>query len=80
MFLIDLDTNNGRMRNVIYRDAAKCYRDWKSDLHDYFKSRGGVDNPNIRLLPPPNLRDRAHWPPMCDVFRSERFQVDMDLI
>ena len=29
---------------VVDREAVKCYKDWKSDLHDHFKYVGGAQN------------------------------------
>ena len=42
-------------------EAAKCYKDWESDLHDHFKAVGGVKNQEAaRLNPPETLRNKEH--------------------
>ncbi|GMN70116.1 hypothetical protein TIFTF001_039164 [Ficus carica] len=43
-FNFDLDANGGLIRSIIDRDCTKCYKDWKNDLHNYFKDLGGADN------------------------------------
>ncbi|GMN63610.1 hypothetical protein TIFTF001_032692 [Ficus carica] len=43
-FKFDLDANGGLIWSIIYRDSAKCYKDWKNDLYNYFKDIGGADN------------------------------------
>ena len=43
-FAMDLDADDGRVRQVIDWDAQKCYHDWKSDLKESFDDMGGAKN------------------------------------
>ena len=75
-FKIDLNNDNGIIRQVIDRDAKKCYKDWKSDLHNYFKKWGGKENEVfIRQNPPKSVKNKEYWGPTVDRFLSPEFQV-----
>ncbi|GMN64078.1 hypothetical protein TIFTF001_033146 [Ficus carica] len=50
-FDYDLDTNGGLIRSIIIdHDVAKCYKDWKNNIHNYFKEPGGADNEDVQNL------------------------------
>ncbi|GMN69640.1 hypothetical protein TIFTF001_038685 [Ficus carica] len=55
-FNFDLDANGGLIRSIIDRDSAKCHKDWKNDLHNYFKELGGDDNEEYVRAQPPSPR------------------------
>ena len=64
------------LRSVVYREATKCYKDWKSDLHDHFKSIGGAKNEAVaRNNRSETLSNTKHWGKYCDRFMSDVFQV-----
>ena len=66
---------------MVDREAAKCYKDWKSDLHDYFKDLGGVQNESaVRAHPSKNLRIPNQCGHCCDRFMSDKFQVIESLL
>ena len=35
---MDYNRDKRILMSIVDREAAKCYKDWKSDLHDHFKS------------------------------------------
>ncbi|GMN33898.1 hypothetical protein TIFTF001_004400 [Ficus carica] len=51
-FNFDLDANVRLIRSIINHDYAKYYKDWKNDLHNYFKDLGGADNEEYVRDPP----------------------------
>ncbi|CAA0839344.1 Unknown protein [Striga hermonthica] len=74
-FDIDYHYQQGVYSDMVQRDAMKCYRDWKSDLHDHFKKVGGVADPGAaKQKVPKNIRDRLHWELCCERFSSEKFK------
>ncbi|EXC30722.1 hypothetical protein L484_027897 [Morus notabilis] len=58
---------NGILRSVVDREAAKCYKDWKSFLHRHYKCYG-------RESLPSNMRNQVHWDRCCDRFSGDKFQ------
>ena len=75
-FNLNYDCDNGIIRSVVDREAAKCYKDWKRDLYDYFKDHGGSENESaVRAHLPKNFRNPDHWGHCCDRFMSDKFQV-----
>ena len=60
---------------MVNREATKYYKDWKSDLHDHFKSVGGEQNEQVARNNPPELRIIEHWGKCCDRFMSDAFRV-----
>ncbi|EXC17474.1 hypothetical protein L484_001316 [Morus notabilis] len=66
-FNMDYNYKNGILRSVINREAAKCYKDWKSSLHRHFKRYG-------RESLPSNMRNQLHWDRCCDRFSGDKFQ------
>ena len=73
---MDYKRNDGILQFVVDREAVKCYKDWKSDLHDHFKSVGGAQNAAVAINnPPKTLKNREHWEVCCDRFMSDVFQV-----
>ena len=72
-FNMDYKYKNGILRSVVDREAAKCYKDWKSSLHRYYKRYG-----RETLLA--NMRNKAHWDRCCDRFSGDKFQVIIDML
>ena len=60
----------------IDRHAQDRYKEWKNDLHEYFKDNGGIENVDqIKQKCPPTVKSALHWQTLCDRFCSEEFQV-----
>ena len=58
---MDYKRDEGILWSVVDREAAKCYKDRKSDLYDHFKSVGGAQNEAAaRNNPPDTLRNMEH--------------------
>jgi len=72
-FNVDYNYKNGILRSVVDREAAKCYKDWKSSLHRYYKRYG-------RETLPANMRNKAHWDRCCDRFSGDKFQVIIHML
>ena len=72
-FNMDYNYKNDILRSVVDREAAKCYKDWKSSLHRYCKRYG-------RESLPSNMRNQAHWDRCCDRFSDDKFQVIIDML
>ncbi|GFQ01752.1 hypothetical protein PHJA_002319100 [Phtheirospermum japonicum] len=45
-FDIDYTYENGVYRDRVERDAKRCYKEWKSNLHDHFKYNGAREDPD----------------------------------
>ena len=65
---MDYKCDEGVLQSVVDREATKHYKDWKSDLHDHFKSVRGAHNEAA-------ARNTKHWRKCCDRFMSDAFQV-----
>jgi len=72
-FNVDYNYKNGILRSVVDREASKCYKDWKSSLHRYYKRYG-------RETLPANMRNKAHWDRCCDRFSGDKFQVIIHML
>ncbi|KAL6493627.1 hypothetical protein OROGR_032406 [Orobanche gracilis] len=73
-FNIDYAYENGVYRDMVERDAKKCYSEWKSDLHAHFKQNGGLEDlDRARASVPENIRDPEHWARCCIRFSSPEF-------
>ncbi|EXB58275.1 hypothetical protein L484_015608 [Morus notabilis] len=66
-FNMDYNYKNGILRSVVNREAAKCYKDWKSSLHRHYKRYG-------RESLPSNMRNQVHCDRCCDRFSGDKFQ------
>ncbi|KAL3642688.1 hypothetical protein CASFOL_013503 [Castilleja foliolosa] len=73
-FDIDYTYENGVYRDMVERDAKRCYKEWKSDLHDHFKDNGGLEDPDrVRANVPVTVQYPEHWLRCCDRFSSPKF-------
>ena len=73
---MDYGRDDGILRSMADRETDKCYEDWKSDLHNHFKTIGKAQNEAIaRGNRPETLRNKEHWGACCDRFISYAFQV-----
>ncbi|KAL3640580.1 hypothetical protein CASFOL_015548 [Castilleja foliolosa] len=73
-FDIDFLHDNGIYRDMVERDAKRCYRKWKSDLHNHFKENGGLADPaRVRASVPKTVRRPVHWRRCCKRFSSAKF-------
>ncbi|GFP99395.1 hypothetical protein PHJA_002083600 [Phtheirospermum japonicum] len=73
-FDIDFTHDNGVYRDMMERDAKRCYKKWKSDLHDHFKQNGGLADPDrVRASVPKTVRHPGHWRRCCKRFSSAKF-------
>ncbi|EXC17376.1 hypothetical protein L484_027568 [Morus notabilis] len=70
-FNMDYNYKNDILRSVIDREAAKCYKDWKSSLHRHYKRYGRES-----LLS--NMRNQVHWDRCCDMFSGDKFQASTE--
>ena len=61
-FDLDYKRDDGIIWSVVDREAAKCYKDWKSDLNNHFKSVGGAQKAaTTRDNPPETLGNKEQW-------------------
>lgn len=60
-FNLNLNYNDGIIWDIIDRQVAKYYKDWKSDLYGHFKRPGGKNKEGVAKANPPDcLRNKPH--------------------
>ena len=80
---MDYKSDDGILRSMVDKKVAKCYKDWKSDLYDHFKSAGGAQNEagarNNPSPPSDTLKNTEYWGKCCVRCMSDAFQVILNL-
>ncbi|CAI9276017.1 unnamed protein product [Lactuca saligna] len=72
--LFDIDVENENVCKVIDSYMARSWRNFRAELHKYFKEIGGPEDPiKAKTKPPSNIRSKEDWEYLCDMWCEPKY-------
>ena len=74
--LFDIDVENENVCKVIDSYMARSWRNYRVELHKYFKEIGGPEDPiKAKTKPPLDIRSKEDWEYLCDMWCEPKYMV-----
>ncbi|KAL4585273.1 hypothetical protein LXL04_009889 [Taraxacum kok-saghyz] len=72
--LFDIDVENKNIAKVIDSYMARSWRNYRAELHNYFKEIKGLEDPiKAKTTPPSNICNKEDWEYLCEMWCKPKY-------